>query len=181
MEVSSEEYVVFGVVLFLWELVPTTFVVLFFRAQRLSQNLVGRGELLRLNTSLSGEQTSRKAVRNLTPGLFSCHRLQQEWSIVTVTAPEPTSSTIQGATTAMTTCRGLGPEKEGKCCAGRVEKAPSCFYWVKVIRSGYHADCLQVEMCSGYIQEASSRNADLSSAGGLGLLNYLRRSFSAGK
>lgn len=29
---SSEEYVVFGVVLFLWELVPTTFVVLFFRA-----------------------------------------------------------------------------------------------------------------------------------------------------
>lgn len=41
MEVSSEEYVVFGVVLFLWELVPTTFVVLFFRAQRLSQNLVG--------------------------------------------------------------------------------------------------------------------------------------------
>lgn len=43
MEVSSEEYVVFGVVLFLWELVPTTFVVLFFRAQRLSQNLVGLG------------------------------------------------------------------------------------------------------------------------------------------
>lgn len=41
VEVSSEEYVVFGVVLFLWELVPTTFVVLFFRAQRLSQNLVG--------------------------------------------------------------------------------------------------------------------------------------------
>ncbi|XP_065491813.1 integral membrane protein GPR137C isoform X1 [Caloenas nicobarica] len=43
MEVSSEEYVVFGVVLFLWELVPTTFVVLFFRAQRLSQNLTPAG------------------------------------------------------------------------------------------------------------------------------------------
>ncbi|KAM9015907.1 integral membrane protein GPR137C isoform 2-T2 [Ara ararauna] len=42
-EVSSEEYVVFGVVLFLWELVPTTFVVLFFRAQRLSQNLTPAG------------------------------------------------------------------------------------------------------------------------------------------
>lgn len=56
VEVSSEEYVVFGVVLFLWELVPTTFVVLFFRAQRLSQNLVGRGELLRLNTSCLGSR-----------------------------------------------------------------------------------------------------------------------------
>uniref|UniRef100_A0A669Q1R2 G protein-coupled receptor 137C n=1 Tax=Phasianus colchicus TaxID=9054 RepID=A0A669Q1R2_PHACC len=42
-EKSSEEYVVFGVVLFLWELVPTTFVVLFFRAQRLSQNLTPAG------------------------------------------------------------------------------------------------------------------------------------------
>lgn len=46
VEVSSEEYVVFGVVLFLWELVPTTFVVLFFRAQRLSQNLVSLNMLL---------------------------------------------------------------------------------------------------------------------------------------
>ena len=45
---SSEEYVVFGVVLFLWELVPTTFVVLFFRAQRLSQNLVGLSCNLRI-------------------------------------------------------------------------------------------------------------------------------------
>ncbi|PKK31218.1 G protein-coupled receptor 137C, partial [Columba livia] len=43
VHVSSEEYVVFGVVLFLWELVPTTFVVLFFRAQRLSQNLTPAG------------------------------------------------------------------------------------------------------------------------------------------
>ncbi|KAG6928665.1 G protein-coupled receptor 137C, partial [Chelydra serpentina] len=42
-EVSSEEYVVFGVVLFLWELVPTSFVVLFFRAQRLTQNLTPAG------------------------------------------------------------------------------------------------------------------------------------------
>ncbi|XP_061225150.1 integral membrane protein GPR137C isoform X3 [Neopsephotus bourkii] len=42
-EASSEEYVVFGVVLFLWELMPTTFVVLFFRAQRLSQNLTPAG------------------------------------------------------------------------------------------------------------------------------------------
>ncbi|XP_030418768.1 integral membrane protein GPR137C isoform X2 [Gopherus flavomarginatus] len=42
-EVSGEEYVVFGVVLFLWELVPTSFVVLFFRAQRLTQNLTPAG------------------------------------------------------------------------------------------------------------------------------------------
>uniref|UniRef100_A0A6J0V629 Integral membrane protein GPR137C isoform X1 n=1 Tax=Pogona vitticeps TaxID=103695 RepID=A0A6J0V629_9SAUR len=40
---SSEEYVVFGVVLFLWEFIPTMFVVLFFRAQRLSQNLAPAG------------------------------------------------------------------------------------------------------------------------------------------
>ncbi|XP_015276827.1 PREDICTED: integral membrane protein GPR137C [Gekko japonicus] len=42
-EVSSEEYVVFGVVLFLWELVPTVFVVLFFRAQRMTPNLTPAG------------------------------------------------------------------------------------------------------------------------------------------
>nr|XP_056707110.1 integral membrane protein GPR137C [Euleptes europaea] len=42
-EVSSEEYVVFGVVLFIWELVPIVFVVLFFQAQRLSQNLAPAG------------------------------------------------------------------------------------------------------------------------------------------
>uniref|UniRef100_A0ACB8G6Q5 Uncharacterized protein n=1 Tax=Sphaerodactylus townsendi TaxID=933632 RepID=A0ACB8G6Q5_9SAUR len=42
-EISTEEYVVFGVVLFLWELVPTVFVVLFFRAQRLGQNLAPAG------------------------------------------------------------------------------------------------------------------------------------------
>uniref|UniRef100_A0A8C0F4F2 G protein-coupled receptor 137C n=1 Tax=Bubo bubo TaxID=30461 RepID=A0A8C0F4F2_BUBBB len=40
---QKSNYVVFGVVLFLWELVPTTFVVLFFRAQRLSQNLTPAG------------------------------------------------------------------------------------------------------------------------------------------
>lgn len=64
---------------------------------------------------------------------------------------------------------------------GEWRKLRTVFIGLKMIRSGYHADCLQVEMCSGYIQEASSREADLSSAGGLGLLNYLRRSFSAGK
>ncbi|KYO47220.1 integral membrane protein GPR137C [Alligator mississippiensis] len=42
-EIGGEEFVVFGVVLFLWELVPTTFVVLFFRARRLSQNLTPGG------------------------------------------------------------------------------------------------------------------------------------------
>ncbi|XP_053132729.1 integral membrane protein GPR137C [Hemicordylus capensis] len=42
-DIGSEEYVVFGVVLFLWEFVPTMFVVLFFRAQRVSQNLAPAG------------------------------------------------------------------------------------------------------------------------------------------
>ncbi|KAG8126677.1 hypothetical protein E2320_021778 [Naja naja] len=42
-EVNGEEYIVFGVVLFLWEFVPTIFVVLFFRAQRLAQNLAPAG------------------------------------------------------------------------------------------------------------------------------------------
>ncbi|XP_077180174.1 integral membrane protein GPR137C [Paroedura picta] len=42
-DISGEEYVVFGVVLFLWELLPTLFVVLFFRAQRLAQNLAPAG------------------------------------------------------------------------------------------------------------------------------------------
>ncbi|XP_067319215.1 integral membrane protein GPR137C [Anolis sagrei] len=42
-DVSSEEYVVFGMVFFLWEFIPTLFVVLFFRAQRLSQNLAPSG------------------------------------------------------------------------------------------------------------------------------------------
>uniref|UniRef100_A0A8D2IRU7 G protein-coupled receptor 137C n=1 Tax=Varanus komodoensis TaxID=61221 RepID=A0A8D2IRU7_VARKO len=36
-------FVVFGVVLFLWEFVPTTFMLLFFRAQRLTQNLAPAG------------------------------------------------------------------------------------------------------------------------------------------
>ncbi|XP_062824750.1 integral membrane protein GPR137C isoform X2 [Anolis carolinensis] len=42
-DVSSEEYVVFGMVLFLWEFIPTVSIVLFFRAQRLSQNLAPAG------------------------------------------------------------------------------------------------------------------------------------------
>lgn len=76
VEESSEEYVVFGVVLFLWELVPTTFVVLFFRAQRLSQNLVGLSRLLQLERPCAGSsprclvhRSDFKAVRNLTFGL----------------------------------------------------------------------------------------------------------------
>ncbi|GAB5572859.1 integral membrane protein GPR137C isoform X1 [Prionailurus iriomotensis] len=42
-DVSGEEYVVFGMVLFLWEHVPAWSVVLFFRAQRLNQNLAPAG------------------------------------------------------------------------------------------------------------------------------------------
>lgn len=39
-DISGDEYIVFGMVLFLWEHVPAWSVVLFFRAQRLNQNLV---------------------------------------------------------------------------------------------------------------------------------------------
>uniref|UniRef100_A0A6I8N525 G protein-coupled receptor 137C n=1 Tax=Ornithorhynchus anatinus TaxID=9258 RepID=A0A6I8N525_ORNAN len=42
-DLSGEEYVVFGMVLFLWEFVPTCTVVLFFRAQRPNQNLAPAG------------------------------------------------------------------------------------------------------------------------------------------
>lgn len=42
-DVSGEEYIVFGMVLFLWEHVPAWSVVLFFRAQRLNQNLAPAG------------------------------------------------------------------------------------------------------------------------------------------
>ncbi|KAF6130244.1 G protein-coupled receptor 137C [Phyllostomus discolor] len=42
-DVTGEEYIVFGMVLFLWEHVPAWSVVLFFRAQRLNQNLAPAG------------------------------------------------------------------------------------------------------------------------------------------
>ncbi|XP_038612758.1 integral membrane protein GPR137C [Tachyglossus aculeatus] len=42
-DISGDEYVVFGMVLFLWEFVPTCTVVLFFRAQRPNQNLAPAG------------------------------------------------------------------------------------------------------------------------------------------
>lgn len=39
-EVSGQTYIVFGVILFFWELLPTSLVVAFFRVQRPNQNLV---------------------------------------------------------------------------------------------------------------------------------------------
>ncbi|XP_003408661.1 integral membrane protein GPR137C isoform X1 [Loxodonta africana] len=42
-DISGEDYIVFGMVLFLWEHVPAWSVVLFFRAQRLNQNLAPAG------------------------------------------------------------------------------------------------------------------------------------------
>ncbi|XP_028321796.1 integral membrane protein GPR137C [Gouania willdenowi] len=43
LQVSGEAYVVFGVILFFWELLPTSLVVIFFRVQRPSQNLATGG------------------------------------------------------------------------------------------------------------------------------------------
>lgn len=39
-EISGEAYIVFGIILFFWELLPTSLVVVFFRVQRPNQNLV---------------------------------------------------------------------------------------------------------------------------------------------
>ncbi|KAM9766696.1 LOW QUALITY PROTEIN: integral membrane protein GPR137C [Menidia menidia] len=42
-EISGKAYVVFGIILFFWELLPTSLVVLFFRVQRPHQNLAPGG------------------------------------------------------------------------------------------------------------------------------------------
>ena len=39
-EISGEAYVAFGIILFFWELLPTSLVVVFFRVQKPNQNLV---------------------------------------------------------------------------------------------------------------------------------------------
>ncbi|XP_056157387.1 integral membrane protein GPR137C [Lampris incognitus] len=42
-EISGEAYIVFGIILFFWELLPTSLVVIFFRVQRPNQNLTPGG------------------------------------------------------------------------------------------------------------------------------------------
>ncbi|KAI3366060.1 hypothetical protein L3Q82_009886 [Scortum barcoo] len=42
-EISGEAYIVFGIILFFWELLPTSLVVVFFRVQRPNQNLAPAG------------------------------------------------------------------------------------------------------------------------------------------
>ncbi|XP_053712691.1 integral membrane protein GPR137C isoform X1 [Synchiropus splendidus] len=42
-ELTGETYIVFGIILFFWELLPTTLVVVFFRVQRPNQNLAPGG------------------------------------------------------------------------------------------------------------------------------------------
>ncbi|MEE6492239.1 hypothetical protein FKM82_016526 [Ascaphus truei] len=42
-EINSQEYLLFGIVLLFWELLPTCLVVFFFRAQRFNQNLAAAG------------------------------------------------------------------------------------------------------------------------------------------
>lgn len=39
-QIRGEAYIVFGIILFFWELLPTSLVVVFFRVQRPNQNLV---------------------------------------------------------------------------------------------------------------------------------------------
>lgn len=39
-EISGEAYITFGIILFFWELLPTSLVVVFFRVQKPNQNLV---------------------------------------------------------------------------------------------------------------------------------------------
>ncbi|KAF3857384.1 hypothetical protein F7725_009243, partial [Dissostichus mawsoni] len=42
-EISGEAYIVFGIILFFWELLPTSLVVVFFRVQKPNQNLAPGG------------------------------------------------------------------------------------------------------------------------------------------
>uniref|UniRef100_A0A3B4BEA0 Uncharacterized protein n=1 Tax=Periophthalmus magnuspinnatus TaxID=409849 RepID=A0A3B4BEA0_9GOBI len=42
-QVSGEAYIIFGIILFLWELLPTSLVVVFFRVQKPNQNLAPGG------------------------------------------------------------------------------------------------------------------------------------------
>uniref|UniRef100_A0A3Q3VSV5 Uncharacterized protein n=1 Tax=Mola mola TaxID=94237 RepID=A0A3Q3VSV5_MOLML len=42
-EISGEAYIVFGIILFFWELLPTSLMVIFFRVQRPNQNLAPGG------------------------------------------------------------------------------------------------------------------------------------------
>ncbi|KAJ8290241.1 hypothetical protein GJAV_G00010410 [Gymnothorax javanicus] len=42
-KISGEAYIVFGIILFFWELLPTSLVVVFFRVQRPNQNLAPGG------------------------------------------------------------------------------------------------------------------------------------------
>ncbi|KAM7365428.1 hypothetical protein PAMP_016354 [Pampus punctatissimus] len=42
-EINGEAYIVFGIILFFWELLPTSLVVVFFRVQRPNQNLAPGG------------------------------------------------------------------------------------------------------------------------------------------
>lgn len=42
-KISGESYVIFGIILFFWELLPTSLVVVFFRVQRPNQNLAPGG------------------------------------------------------------------------------------------------------------------------------------------
>lgn len=42
-EISGDAYIVFGIILFFWELLPTSLVVVFFRVQRPNQNLAPGG------------------------------------------------------------------------------------------------------------------------------------------
>ncbi|XP_010890647.1 integral membrane protein GPR137C isoform X1 [Esox lucius] len=42
-KISGEAYIIFGIILFFWELLPTSLVVVFFRVQRPNQNLVSGG------------------------------------------------------------------------------------------------------------------------------------------
>ncbi|XP_035234979.1 integral membrane protein GPR137C isoform X1 [Anguilla rostrata] len=43
VEITGEAYIVFGIILFFWELLPTSLVVVFFRVQRPNQNLAPGG------------------------------------------------------------------------------------------------------------------------------------------
>lgn len=99
-EISGETYIVFGIILFFWELLPTSLVVVFFRVQRPNQNLVKQQV-----RSANLEWTFSEVV-NLwqNVNIYASIRLQEAWSTATVSAPGLIYSTIPGGTIVTTTC-----------------------------------------------------------------------------
>ncbi|EGW01229.1 Integral membrane protein GPR137C [Cricetulus griseus] len=68
---SGGDYIVFGMVLFLWEHVPAWSVVLFFRAQRLNQNLFIK--LTKFGLVRHHDWVRPQHIHSYTPAEWTCN------------------------------------------------------------------------------------------------------------